>query len=193
MSHCRKYSLTTSSRGAATCTRPAVIHAPGHRECREHETPIRTASPRAVALGWRDEQIIVIDNDQGESGGTSAAWRQGFQHLVTDVKRMGHAGDRDGPRGLTIGKEQCRLASPAGDLRTRRHALILDEDGIYDPANFNDEAPKLGLKGTMSRSRASRSQGQIARGRILNKARRGEYHCPLPTGFVYDEAGKCRA
>ena len=23
---------------------------------------------RAVALGWRDEQIIVIDNDQGESG-----------------------------------------------------------------------------------------------------------------------------
>ncbi len=27
------------------------------------------------------------------------------------------------------------------------------------------------------------------RGGILNKARRGEYHCPLPTGFVYDEAG----
>jgi hypothetical protein len=27
------------------------------------------------------------------------------------------------------------------------------------------------------------------RGGILNKARRGEYRCPLPTGFVYDEAG----
>lgn len=27
------------------------------------------------------------------------------------------------------------------------------------------------------------------RGGILNKVRRGEYHCPLPTGFVYDEAG----
>jgi len=39
---------------------------------------------RAVALGWRDEKIIVIDNDQGESG-ASAAWRQGFQRLVTDV------------------------------------------------------------------------------------------------------------
>ena len=27
------------------------------------------------------------------------------------------------------------------------------------------------------------------RGGILNKVRRGEYRCPLPTGFVYDEAG----
>ena len=43
---------------------------------------------RAVALGWRDDQIIVIDNDQGESG-ASAAWREGFQRLVTDVG-MGH-------------------------------------------------------------------------------------------------------
>jgi len=39
---------------------------------------------RAVALGWHDEQIIVIDNDQGESG-ASAAWREGFQRLVSDV------------------------------------------------------------------------------------------------------------
>jgi DNA invertase Pin-like site-specific DNA recombinase len=45
---------------------------------------------RAVALGWRDEQIIVIDNDQGESG-ASATWREGFQRLVSDVG-MGHAG-----------------------------------------------------------------------------------------------------
>ena len=39
---------------------------------------------RAIALGWRDEQIIVVDNDQGESG-ASAAWREGFQRLVSDV------------------------------------------------------------------------------------------------------------
>ena len=32
---------------------------------------------RAIALGWREDQIIVVDNDQGESG-ASAAWRQGF-------------------------------------------------------------------------------------------------------------------
>jgi len=45
---------------------------------------------RAVAFGWREDQIIVVDNDQGESG-ASAAWREGFQHLVTDVS-MGRAG-----------------------------------------------------------------------------------------------------
>jgi len=27
------------------------------------------------------------------------------------------------------------------------------------------------------------------RGGVLNKGRRGEYHCILPTGFVYNEAG----
>jgi len=45
---------------------------------------------RAIALGWRDDQITVIDNDQGESG-ASASWREGFQRLVTEVG-MGHAG-----------------------------------------------------------------------------------------------------
>jgi DNA invertase Pin-like site-specific DNA recombinase len=27
------------------------------------------------------------------------------------------------------------------------------------------------------------------RGGILNKARRGEYRCPLPTGLIYNEVG----
>jgi DNA invertase Pin-like site-specific DNA recombinase len=27
------------------------------------------------------------------------------------------------------------------------------------------------------------------RGGIINKAQRGEYRCPLPTGLVYDEVG----
>ena len=27
------------------------------------------------------------------------------------------------------------------------------------------------------------------RGGILNKVRRGEYRCALPTGFIYDETG----
>ena len=39
---------------------------------------------RAITLGWRDEQIIVVDDDQGESG-ASASWREGFQRLVSDV------------------------------------------------------------------------------------------------------------
>ena len=37
---------------------------------------------RAIALGWREDQIVVVDSDQGESG-ASAAWRAGN-------KRTGH-------------------------------------------------------------------------------------------------------
>jgi len=33
---------------------------------------------RAVALGWKDDQVVVIDSDLGQSG-ASAADREGFQ------------------------------------------------------------------------------------------------------------------
>jgi DNA invertase Pin-like site-specific DNA recombinase len=139
---------------------------------------------RAVALGWRDDQIIVIDNDQGESG-ASAAWREGFQRLVTDVG-MGHA-------GIVMGLEVSRLARNNADwhrlleICALADTLILDEDGVYDPASFNDRL-LLGLKGTMSEAELHVLKARL-RGGILNKARRGEYRCPLPTGLVYDEAG----
>jgi DNA invertase Pin-like site-specific DNA recombinase len=139
---------------------------------------------RALALGWRDEQIIVIDNDQGESG-ASAAWRAGFQRLVTEVG-MGHA-------GIVMGLEVSRLARNNADwhrlleLCALADTLILDEDGVYDPTSFNDRL-LLGLKGTMSEAELHVLSARL-RGGILNKVRRGEYRCVLPTGFVYDEMG----
>src|ERR1700680_3045639 len=45
---------------------------------------------RAVALGWSEDHIIVIDTDQGHSG-ASVADREGFQRLVSEVG-LGHAG-----------------------------------------------------------------------------------------------------
>ena len=140
---------------------------------------------RAIALGWRDDQIIVIDSDQGESG-ASASWRGGFQRLVTDVG-MGHA-------GIVMGLEVSRLARNNADwhrlleICALADTLILDEDGVYDPASFNDRL-LLGLKGTMSEAELHVIKARL-RGGILNKVRRGEYHCVLPTGFVYDEAGE---
>ena len=139
---------------------------------------------RAIALGWRDDQIIVIDNDQGESG-ASAAWREGFQRLVSDVG-MGRA-------GIVMGLEVSRLARNNADwhrlleICALADTLILDEDGIYDPTSFNDRL-LLGLKGTMSEAELHVLKARL-RGGILNKVRRGEYHCPLPTGLAYDEAG----
>ena len=42
---------------------------------------------RAVALGWPMDKIVVIDSDLGQSG-ASAADREGFQKLVTEVKKL---------------------------------------------------------------------------------------------------------
>ena len=139
---------------------------------------------RASALGWHDDQIVVIDSDQGESG-ASASWREGFQRLVTDVG-MGHA-------GIVMGLEVSRLARNNADwhrlleICALADTLILDEDGVYDPACFNDRL-LLGLKGTMSEAELHVLKARL-RGGILNKVRRGEYRCPLPTGLAYDDVG----
>jgi hypothetical protein len=101
---------------------------------------------RAVALGWPEEQIVVIDHDQGQSG-ASASEREGFQRLVADVGL-----DK---AGIVMGLEVSRLARNCADwhrlleICALSHTLILDEDGLYDPAHYNDRL-LLGLKGTMS-------------------------------------------
>ena len=136
---------------------------------------------RAVALGWRQEQVIVIDSDLGQSG-ACAADRAGFQRLVTEVS-LGHA-------GIVMGLEVSRLARNSTDwhrlleLCALADTLILDEDGVYDPAHFNDRL-LLGLKGTMSEAELHVLRARL-RGGILNKARRGELEVRLPIGFVYD-------
>ena len=140
---------------------------------------------RAVALGWPDDQIIVIDTDLGQSG-ACAVDREGFQKLVADVG-MGRA-------GIVLGLEVSRLARNSADwhrlleICALTGTLILDEDGIYDPAHFNDRL-LLGLKGTMSEAELYVLRSRL-RGGILNKARRGELRCRLPVGFIYDGEGR---
>ena len=97
---------------------------------------------RAIALGWPLEQIVVIDCDQGQSGSSSAE-REGFQKLVTEVS-MNRA-------GIVMGLEVSRLARNSSDwhrlleICALTQTLLLDEDGLYDPAHFNDRL-LLGLK-----------------------------------------------
>jgi DNA invertase Pin-like site-specific DNA recombinase len=136
---------------------------------------------KAVALGWETERVIVIDNDLGQSGAQSVD-RHGFQRLVGDVG-MGKA-------GIVMGLEVSRLARNSTDwhrlleICALTDTLILDEDGIYDPAHFNDRL-LLGLKGTMSEAELHVLHARL-RGGFLNKARRGELCLPLPVGLVYD-------
>ena len=102
---------------------------------------------RAMALGWPEERIIVIDNDLGQSG--ASADREGFQRLVTEVS-LGRA-------GIVLGLEVSRLARNNTDwhrlleICALTDTLIVDEDGIYDPAHFNDRL-LLGLNRPDSQS-----------------------------------------
>src|SRR5260370_7104614 len=63
--------------------------------------------------------------------------------------------------------------------------LILDEDGLYDPATFNDRL-LLGMKGTMSEAELHVLRARL-RGGILNKASRAALKLPLPMGLAYTE------
>ena len=90
---------------------------------------------RAVALGWGRDQIRVIDQDQAHSGAT-AVGRDGFQWLVAEVS-LGHA-------GAVLSIEASRLARACSDwyrlleLCALTHTLVIDEEGIYDPQDYND-------------------------------------------------------
>ena len=93
-----------------------------------------------------------------------------------------------GRAGLVMGLEVSRLARNSMDwhrlleICALTETLILDEDGLYDPAHFNDRL-LLGLKGTMSEAELHVLRARL-RGGIVNKARRGELEVPLPVGFV---------
>ncbi|WP_307857451.1 recombinase family protein [Mycobacterium sp. SM1] len=139
---------------------------------------------RAIALGWADDQISVIDIDQGHSGASSAD-REGFQHLVAEVS-LGRA-------GIVLGLECSRLARNSADwhqlleLCAMTGTLICDEDGLYDPRQFNDRL-LLGMKGQMSEAELHFIKARL-RGGVLSKARRGELVMPLPVGLVHDAVG----
>ena len=140
---------------------------------------------RAVAMGWPIERVVVIDSDLGKSGAAGTD-REGFQTLVGDVG-MGRA-------GIVLGLEVSRLARNSTDwhrlleICALTDTLILDEDGIYNPSDFNDRL-LLGLKGTMSEAELHVLRARL-RGGILNQARRGALKMPLPVGLMYDPTDK---
>ena len=62
---------------------------------------------QAIALGWKIEQVIVIDTDLGQSGASSVD-REGFQRLVAEVGL--------GKAGIVLGLEGESKADLAGEL-----------------------------------------------------------------------------
>src|SRR5205807_1417064 len=140
---------------------------------------------RAVDLGWRAQDIEIIDADLGMTG-ASASHRVGFQELVTRVTL--------GQVGMILSVDVTRLSRncsdwyPLLDVCGYRGCLIADRDGIYDPGSANGRL-LLGLKGQLSELELHTIRARMTAG-LLNKAQRGELALSLPIGLVRNAIGK---
>ncbi|HEV8718851.1 MAG TPA: recombinase family protein [Candidatus Binatia bacterium] len=141
---------------------------------------------RALDLGWKREQVEVIDDDLAVSG-TGLVDRSGFDYITARVAL--------GRVGIIFGREVSRLARNNTewyrllDLCGVTNTLITDADGIYHPGLFNDRLV-LGLKGTMSEAELHVLRARLDGG-IRNKAARGQLRRGLPVGLVWgDQEGE---
>lgn len=147
-----------------------------HRESTARQYAL---TDRAMALGWPQAAVEVIDEDQGHSG-SSVAGRSGFQRLLSDI-----SSDRV---GIVLGLEMSRLARSCKDwhalleLCAIYRTLLADADGLYDPSDYNDRL-LLGLKGTMSEAELHILKSRMQQG-MWNKAQRGELLNHPPIGYV---------
>src|SRR3954470_4434292 len=139
---------------------------------------------RALDLGWREEDIEVIDTDLGLSG-AAAMHREGFKDLIARVTLD--------QVGIVLSSEVTRLSRncsdwyPLLDLCGYRQCLIGDRDGVYDPGSANGRL-LLGLKGTIPEMELHTIRARLTAG-LLNKAERGELGLVLPVGLVRDASG----
>lgn len=139
---------------------------------------------KALHYGWDSTLIRIMDGDLGQSG-SSTTHREDFKTLVAEVS-MGNV-------GAIFVLEASRLSRSSADwnrlleLCSLTQTLIIDQDGCYDPSQFNDQL-LLGLKGTMSQAQLHLIRGRL-HGAKINKAKKGELRFPIPVGYIYDDEG----
>jgi DNA invertase Pin-like site-specific DNA recombinase len=99
---------------------------------------------RARQLGFHT--VSVIDTDLGLTG-SGLAERPGFERLLSEVcsGEVGAVFCLEASRLARNGREWHHLIELCGMLG----AVLIDPDGVYDPALINDRL-LLGLRGTMS-------------------------------------------
>jgi DNA invertase Pin-like site-specific DNA recombinase len=170
--------------------RPALIYVRQSTAIQVRDNIASTARQYDLAqyanrLGWPQERIRVIDQDQGHSG-ASALGRDGFQHRMAEVG-LGRA-------GAVLSREASRLARSCSDwyrlieVCGLTNTLVIDEDGVYDPTQYNDRL-LLGIKGTMSEAELHWLRSRLLGGK-WEKAQSGQLRFRPPTGLVYDPAGQ---
>jgi DNA invertase Pin-like site-specific DNA recombinase len=140
---------------------------------------------RVMALGFRREQVEIIDEDQGQSG-TSREGRSGFERLLELVNGL--------KVGLIMSLEVSRLARSSIDwqllVRCCQYSgtLVGEQEGLYNPSDANDRL-FLGIKGAMSEFEIALLLQRMDQGKRA-KAVRGELSFTPPTGYVVSEQGR---
>jgi DNA invertase Pin-like site-specific DNA recombinase len=153
-----------------------------NRESRERQYAL---SDFAQRLGWPAERVVVIDEDQGQSG-RSATERSGFQRLMTEVS-LNHV-------GMVLGLELSRLSRSNSDWHQLINVcgifntLLCDQDAVYAPMDSNDRL-LLGMRGAMSEYELVTLRNRLLRG-SRNKAERGELFLHVPVGYLKMSTGE---
>jgi DNA invertase Pin-like site-specific DNA recombinase len=153
-----------------------------NRESRERQYALAQFAER---LGWPTERVVVIDEDQGQSGKT-ATERSGFQRLMTEVS-LNHV-------GIVLGLELSRLSRSNKDWHQLIdvcgifNTLLCDQDAVYDSSDSNDRL-LLGMRGAMSEYELVTLRNRLLRG-SRNKAERGELFLSVPVGYFKMPTGE---
>jgi DNA invertase Pin-like site-specific DNA recombinase len=150
-----------------------------HREGQQRQYAL---AERARQLGFA--QVVVLDEDLGRSG-SGTQDRPGFGRLLAAVCQ--------GQVGAVLALEASRLARNQRDwqhlvdLCALTGALLIDEDGVYDPRLINDRL-LLGLKGSLAEFELGllRQRAQAAR---KQKVEKGFVLWEVPVGYVRTEGG----
>ena len=142
-----------------------------HQESTERQYALKE---RVESLGWRPSLVRILDGDLGASG-AHLSGRDDFKTMMAEVIM--------GKIGAVVALEASRLARSNADWHRLiemcgfSDTLIIDEDGCYDPADFNDGL-LLGLKGTMSQAETALHQSASSR-RPTQQSQEGR--APAPT------------
>jgi DNA invertase Pin-like site-specific DNA recombinase len=151
-----------------------------HQESTRRQYGLQT---RALELGWKAEQIEVVDEDLGQSASEIGHLRPGFQRLLASMVT--------GEVGAIFSVEISRLARQDSEghrlveVAALTETLLIDEQQVYNP-NIPDDRLMLGLKVLLS-SNEVRLMNQRLRENKLRKAQRGELRLGLPIGLVQDK------
>jgi DNA invertase Pin-like site-specific DNA recombinase len=153
-----------------------------NRESRERQYALAQFAQR---LGWPAERVVIVDDDQGQTG-KIVGKRSGFQQLMTEVS-LNHV-------GIVLGLELSRVSRSNKDWHqfidvcAIFNTLLCDFDGVYDPLDSNDRL-LLGVKVIITEYELVTLRNRLLGG-SRNKAARGELFLAVPLGYLKTPSGE---